>query len=250
MQCHQHRVTKQLRTSKNDTVRELHLYLAPDLQLPSSPIAAALPEITRRLTENLSELHVLAQADCPIPGITRFKRHTKARWDSAAKRFVPLEVPLWDWEAVILVVLGVDDLIDKIMGGGDLLLDWARDVRSATGLSKKDTLMVMIKGLNGYHAKTKTLKNREFATAARAALDGRLVQVQDSIGRLEKEVIEQAMLRLQLEEGCFLVHGTSHAKMTFRLADAAVEKTEDVEDWMYNLTADIAIKPVRLLIEK
>ena len=197
----------QLRTSKNDTVREIALYASPDLLLPTSPIAAALPEIQHRLTTNLSSLSPLDSAACSLPGVIRFKRHLQARWDQPTKRFVPLTTPRWEWDPTTLVVLTADELVDKISGMSEMLIEWSRDVRSVLDLGSKEMMMILVKGLKGYYAKTKTLKNREFTAAARAGLGNPSGATGKSSGRVEQDVVEREMARLQVEEGCYLIHG-------------------------------------------
>ncbi|WWD22481.1 hypothetical protein CI109_106974 [Kwoniella shandongensis] len=218
-----------LRTSKNDVVREIHLYLSADLESPSAPIAAALPEIRTRIADNHSEIRFLPESESPIPGVIRFKRHLKAKWDPAKKQFIPLDEPRWVWESTILVIINAEELVDKIAAGEEELSTWASDVRLTLGLSSKEQMMVMIKGLQKYYSKTKSLANKEFAAAARAGLDGLATASKQTLpSRPPKERIEMEMVKLQVAERCFLVH-------------------EDMEDWVYNIAADVALRPYKLI---
>ncbi|OCF45159.1 hypothetical protein I317_00961 [Kwoniella heveanensis CBS 569] len=235
-----------LRTSKNDTVREIHLYLSADLAHPTSPIAGALPEIKTRITDNHSELHFLPEDQSPINGVIRFKRHLKARWDSTKKQFIPLDQEKWIWEPSILMIINAEEIVDRIANASDSTSDdesslstFIADVRLTLGLKVTDQMMVMIKGLNKYYSKTKSLANKEFTAAARAGLTGARsgngrtgpgATVMSS--RPDKETIEMELVKLQVEERCFLVH---------------VEKTEDIEDWVYNIAADVALRPYKLI---
>ncbi|WWC85903.1 uncharacterized protein L201_000773 [Kwoniella dendrophila CBS 6074] len=235
-----------LRISKNDTVREIHLYLSHDLSLPNSPISGSLPEIKTRITDNFSELHFLSEDQSPINGVIKFKRHLKARWDSDKKQFIPLDNPIWIWESTILMVINAEEIIDKISHsqsnqGEDNINElslWISDIKLTLGLnSATDQLIIMIKGLNKYYSKSKSLANKEFTAAARAGLNGSSTSSNQpgnkSIGvRPDKETIEMALVQLQVKERCFLVH---------------VEKTEDIEDWVYNIAADVAIRPYKLI---
>lgn len=191
-------------------MREIHLYLSHDLSLPSSPIAGALPEIRARLTDNLSELLFLDELDSPVPGTIKFRRHLKAKWDGRAKRFVPLDQPTWVWEGTVLIVVPAAEVVDKIAHGDGILGTWLADNRLTLGLSEGDQVIVIVKGLQKYYAKTKTLANREFTAAARAGIDG--LQGGGSAAaalssRPAKEVIERELVKLQVEQGRFLVHG-------------------------------------------
>ncbi|WVF66117.1 hypothetical protein IAT40_000856 [Kwoniella sp. CBS 6097] len=242
-----------LRTSKNDTVREIHLYLSADLSHPTSPIAGALPEIKTRITDNHSELHFLPETESPINGMIRFKRHLKARWDPTKKQFIPLDQPKWVWEPSILMIINAEEIVDRIATAStststsnpseESLSTFIADVRLTLGLKSTDQMMVMIKGLNKYYSKSKSLANKEFTAAARAGLagSGSAGTGGNSNGRAggammtsrpDKETIEMELVKLQVKERCFLVH---------------VEKTEDIEDWVYNIAADVALRPYKLI---
>ena len=195
-----------LRTSKNDTLREIHLYLSADLGKPSCAIAGALPEITHRITDNLSELHYLPESESPLPGIIRFKRHVKSRYDHVRKAWIPLDDPRWEWEGTILVIITADECVDMITSNG--LRDWAGDVRLAMGMKGNDQLVIMIKGLVKYYSKLKSAQNKEFTAAARAGVAGKDVGAMGMAGgKLGREAIDMELLRLEMENGAFLVHG-------------------------------------------
>ncbi|KIY35389.1 crossover junction endonuclease EME1 [Cryptococcus gattii E566] len=239
------RDTAKLRASKQDTLREIHLYLSADMSLPSSPIAGALPEIRNRIQDCQSALHFLPESDSPIPGVIRFKRYLQARWDPESKRFVPLDDPRWVWEKTVLVIITAEELVDKIAEGGeekDLLAQWVSDVRLLLGLTMSDQMVLMIKGLQRYYSKSRALANKDYMNAARAGLEGgsvgsgggssTAITTARINGRPTRDRIEAEMVRLQVAEYCFLVH---------------VEKTQDVEDWVYNIAADIALRPYKLI---
>ncbi|KAE8543199.1 hypothetical protein D1P53_000687 [Cryptococcus gattii VGV] len=240
------RDTAKLRTSKQDTLREIHLYLSADMSLPSSPITGALPEIRNRIQDCQSTLHFLPESDSPIPGVIRFKRYLQARWDPESKRFVPLDDPRWVWEKTVLVIITAEELVDKIAEGGegegekDVLAQWVSDVRLLLGLAMSDQMVLMIKGLQKYYSKSRALANKDYMNAARAGLEGGSGSGPGSTatktarinGRPTRDRIEAEMVRLQVAEHCFLVH---------------VEKTQDMEDWVYNIAADIALRPYKLI---
>ncbi|KIR63608.1 crossover junction endonuclease EME1 [Cryptococcus bacillisporus CA1873] len=237
------RDTAKLRTSKQDALREIHLYLSADMSLPSSPIAGALPEIRNRIQDCQSALHFLPESDSPIPGVIRFKRYLQARWDPESKRFVPLDDPRWVWEKTVLVIITAEELVDKIAEGGgekDVLAQWVSDVRLLLGLTMSDQVVLVIKGLQKYYSKSRALANKDYINAARAGLEGGSGSGPGSTatktarinGRPTRDRIEAEMVRLQVAEHCFLVH---------------VEKTQDVEDWVYNIAGDIALRPYKLI---
>ncbi|KAK6905307.1 hypothetical protein I203_106130 [Kwoniella mangroviensis CBS 8507] len=236
-----------LRVSKNDTVREIYLYLSSDLSKPTSPIAGALPEITKRITDNYSEIKFLDEEESTINGLIKFKRHLKARWDTEKKQFIPLDQPVWIWEGIYVLVINAEEIVDKIASAFespdeeerlDELKLWVSDIKLTLSLTINDQLIIMIKGLQKYYSKMKSLANKEFTAAARAGLNGTTSANRNQGGRNsgrigpDKEIIEMALVRLQVKQRCFLVH---------------VEKTEDIEDWLYNIAADVAIRPYKLI---
>jgi crossover junction endonuclease EME1 len=90
------------------------------------------------------------------------------------------------------------------------LREWASDVRLAMGMKGNDQLMIMIKGLGKYYSKLKTAQNKEYTAAARAGVAGKDVGgLSGATGRkLDREQIDMELLRLEMENGAFLVHGT------------------------------------------
>lgn len=154
----------------------------------------------------------------------------------------------------MLVLITAEELVDKIadadVGGRedadadadvDVLAQWASDVRLLLGLAMSDQVVLMIKGLQKYYSKSRSLANKDYINAARAGLDGgsatATATTAASNGRYApprptRDQIEAGMVRLQVAEHFFLVH---------------VEKTEDVEDWVYNIAADIALRPYKLV---
>ena len=170
-------------------MREVHVYLSDDLDCVSSPIAAALPEIRARLLDNHSELVTFSSA---TPGLIRFKRHVQARYDEASKRWVALEQDVWEWETTVVIVSTAEEIVDHALT--DRLSDWIGDLRLQLGNGQ---MILLIKDLGKYHAKSKTLANREFAAAVR----GSSVQSTARLSRLE---VDEA-----LAHRCFLVYGMS-----------------------------------------
>lgn len=213
-----------MRTSKNDTVREIHVYISDDLDRVTSPIAAALPELRSRLADHSSKLVVHEST----PQIVRFKRHVQARYDAGAKKWIPVD-PIWEWEITTVLVTCAEEIVDHV--STDRLDAWIADTQLLLG----GEVILLIKDLYKYYTKTKTLANREFTAAVR----GTTVK---SSSRLSRDTIEQALLAAQISHGCFFVHGTSC--MTWL---TAVEKTEEITDWLFNLASDVAIRPYKLL---
>lgn len=140
----------------------------------------------------------------------------------------------------MLVIITAEELVDKIAEGGekDLLAQWVSDVRLLLGLAMSDQMVLMIKGLQKYYSKSRALANKDYMNAARAGLEGgsgsgsTATKTARINGRPTRDRIEAEMVRLQVAEHCFLVH---------------VEKTQDMEDWVTNIAADIALRPYKLI---
>ena len=82
-------------------------------------------------------------------------------------------------------------------------------------LSVDTQVMLLVKGLNKYFSKTKTLDNRDFTAAARAGLsDAGLSRSTATTDRLEKDAIDRALVELQLQQTVFIVRGQSSNLLT------------------------------------
>ena len=136
----------------------------------------------------------------------------KSRYDHVRKAWIPLGDPKWEWDGTVVIIITADDLVDMITdprGEGGGLREWASDVRLAMGMKASDQLVIMIKGLGKYYSKLKSAQNKEFTAAARAGVAGKEVGVLSAgMAKLGREEIDMELLRLEMENGAFLVHGT------------------------------------------
>jgi crossover junction endonuclease EME1 len=174
------------------------MYVSSDLEAAGSPIAAALPELRARFKENKSDVRSFDG----VPGVIRFKRHVRARYDGAAKRWVSIAEPRWEWESTVLVVATAEEIVDQIHN--DTLVRWAEDLRMVTG---KGQMMLMIRGLKAYNSRTKAINTREFTAAARGE------RVAASSARPSKERIEEELVKLQVAQRVFYINGACPARL-------------------------------------
>lgn len=181
-----------LRTSKAETLNEIHMYIASDLEA-DSPISAALPELRERFKENRSEIHTFEG----VPSVIRFKRHVRARYDGTAKRWVSIPQPRWEWESTVVVVATAEEVVDQIHS--DSLVSWAKDLSLVTGA--KQTIL-LVRGLKAYNTRTKSANTREFTAAAR---EGRGMAPGNV--RPSREQIDEQLVKLQVAQRVFFVHG-------------------------------------------
>jgi len=184
--------------------------MAHDLSLPSSPLAGALPEIKRRVEDSKSSIHFLSEEDTIVNGSIQFRRHVRADWNPVLKRYVPLEKERLEWETTTVLFVAADDIVDRVAQGGDALIEWIADVRLTLHVPLSQQLLLLIRGMNKYHAKTQSIVNRNFRETARAGLAGENVPALSAAtvtGRVDRAQVEAELLRAQVVQRVFVVHG-------------------------------------------
>ncbi|CAK9779691.1 hypothetical protein CC85DRAFT_296353 [Cutaneotrichosporon oleaginosum] len=223
-----------LRTSKVEALREIELHLAYDLSLPSSPIAGALPEVKFRFEDNRSSLHYMTEEETVAPGTIRFLRRVKAVWDATTKRFTPLDAERLEWEPTLVMVTSVDGIVDRLAESEDMFMEWLSDIRLAVANRPNEQVFLLVKGLAKYHSKTASIVNRTHRENVSAALhDTNARPARPAVGRrVTKDMVDKSLLRAQVEQHVFVV---------------LVEETEEIEDWLFNLAADVAFRPYKKL---
>lgn len=185
--------------------------MAHDLMLPTSPIAGAMPEIRKRVEDSLSKLVAVPESETIVGGTIRFLRHVSAEWNASEKRFVPLDIPKTEWETTTILVAGADEVVDRILRGNNELVEWIADIRLTLFLAPDEQLLLLVRGLEKYHSKTRSIANKAFRDSARAGLaTGRTGSAETSTGsrtRVEKEEVETELLKAQLSQYLLVVQG-------------------------------------------
>lgn len=191
-----------------------------DLSLPSSPIAGAMSEIRKRVEDSLSKLVPVPESETIVGGTIRFLRHISAEWDASAKRFVPLDNPRTEWETTTILVASADEVVDRILRGNGELVEWVADVRLTLFLAPDEQLLLLVRGLEKYHSKTRSIANKAFRDSARAGLaTGRASSAEVNQGfrtRVEKEEVEAELLKAQLSQYLLVVQG-AHYRVLFQI---------------------------------
>lgn len=186
--------------------------MSHDLSLASSPIASALPELRARIEESGSSIRFLTEAESIIDGSIRFRRRVRAEWDSTLKRYQPLKEERLEWELTTVIVTSAEALVDYVAQGGNALVDWLSDVRLTLNFPLKEQLVLLVRGMSKYHSQTKSVASRTFREAARAGLVGEEATAmpnQPIAGRLDKDQIEAELIRAQVVQRIFVIHGGS-----------------------------------------
>lgn len=228
--------------SKIDALREIELHMAYDLSLPSSPIAGAMPEVKLRLDDSLSTLHFLTQDETVAEGTIRFLRRVKAVWNPEEKHFTPLAEERIEWEPTLVVVTSVDGIVDRIAESDDMFMQWLSDIRLAVATTPKEQVFLLVRGLAKYHSKSVSLVNQNYRDKVSARLhEGAMSTEGDRTSRrVTKEMVEAELLRAQVEKHVHVVLGES----TYARKLISVDETEEIEDWLFNLAGDVAVRPV------
>lgn len=169
------------------------------------------------------------------------------------KRWDPLPESKWEEESTLVAVVDAPLVVAKVQEGSGVLRQWVSSMKRALGMRGKQQLFLVIRGLTKYYRKNSALANSEFRAMARAQLEGTVTGRSDGgaqAGRVSKEEVEKQLVRLQVAEGCYLIEGELAITMCYyNVAHVTVETTEDMENWVWNLTADIAIRPVSHLLK-
>lgn len=184
--------------------------MSHDLSLPTSPIAGALPEIRRRVEDSLSKLVTVSESETIVGSTIRFLRHVSAEWDATMKRYVPLDVARTEWETTTILVASADEIVDRIIRGGGELIEWIADVRLTLFLAPDEQLLLLVRGLEKYHAKTRSLANKAFRDSARAGLATGQAGSSETPGlcsRIDKAEVEAELLKAQLSQYLLIVQG-------------------------------------------
>lgn len=182
--------------------------MAHDLTMASSPIAGAMPEIRRRVEDSLSKIVTIPESETVVGGTIRFLRHVTADWDASAKRFVPLDTMRKEWETTTILVASADEIVDRVIRGNGELEEWIADVRLTLFLAPEEQLLLLVRGLEKYHSKTRSEANKAFRDSARAGLaNGRTRSTAAHKTRVEKDEVESELLKAQLSQSLLVVQG-------------------------------------------
>lgn len=208
---------RQLRSNRNDTIRELTMHIASDLYNdPSSPLYHALPTLRAKFETNLSQVHVMNDDsdDRVVPGLIKFKRFVQARYNLQKKVFEPLPrgEEHWQDETTIILVKYAKDLIDLISRGQ--LCEWLSDIKDVLKWRGKGrSIVLVIHGMKQYYAKTKSIEAKAFRESALDVMNGRTSETGAAVGetstngRVTQDQVEKELARLHMLERCFQIHG-------------------------------------------
>ena len=220
-----------LKLDKKDSTPEMIV------DLPASLDGQSVDIQIRECLKNIQVDATLYQST--IPNVVKWRRKMKARWNPDLNRFEPLDHMQIENEKHVMCLMSAKDFVALAVGQND---DQSVETHVTRLKSANDDCVpiYMIEGLQTWIRKNKTAENRAYQAKiisqheAEDAPHGK----QQSTSRKQKpateivdeDVIEDALLQLQIMNGC-LVHHTN----------TSVETAE----WVANFTQHISTIPYR-----
>ena len=209
-----------VRIDRKETVKQMIV------RLPAS-MPEALRLQTQALLEDIGAKHEAWLS--PVPGVVRWKRKVEARWDEEARQFVPVMPERVEDEAQILVIVTAEEFVRIIAQDGVGV--HARDLMEM--FPETEVLLYLIERLEPWRRSMRNKRNRKFAVQVHERLaagsgscssasalqektsERRQKRKEEGDKRTELEniidddVLEDALLELQLTHPCIKVHHTN-----------------------------------------
>lgn len=173
-----------------------------------------------------------------VPNVIKWRRKMKARWNAEAGRWEPIERMEILEEKHILCIMSAKEFIALAMAREDDQ-DVETHVARLKSAYESCTPIYLIEGLHASMKRNKTAENRAYQAKVNSIgqSDGNATPSQTAARNkrppaelIDEDLIEDALLRLQVMSGC-LVHHTA----------ASVETAE----WIANFTQHISTIPYR-----
>lgn len=167
----------------------------------SSSLDAQFRDQISLLLESLDIHHTVCDQDSL--GVIKWRRKINSRFDEESGQWVPAPHRI-DSQQHTLKVLSAESLVDLAMQG--LMDQQVLDIKAAY---PRNHIIYILEGVTSWTRKNRNIRNRQFAADVRQR-DG-ASSTSNSRGRQEyvpEDVIEDAMLRLQIEHD-ILIHHTA-----------------------------------------
>ena len=204
------------------------------VHLPASMNGQSVDIQIREFLKNLGVDATLYQS--PIPNVIRWRRKMKAKWNPELDHWEPLECMQIENEKHVMCIMSAKEFVALAMVQHE-----EQDVETHVARLKNaydDCIPIyLIEGLQLWMRKNRTAENRAYqakvlsqAQADEAPTGGQPRRKNAQVEIVDEDMIEDALLRLQIMNGC-LVHHT----MT------SVETAE----WVANFTQHISTIPYR-----
>lgn len=208
------------------------------VDLPASIDGQRVDTQIREFLKNLGVDTTLYQS--PIPNVIKWRRKTKALWNAEADYWEPLQCMEIHEEKHILCIMSAKEFITLAMMQEDHQ-DIETHVTSLKSAHDACTPIYLIESLHASMKKNKTAENRAYQAKVNslgqaddipASSQTTSKKKRSAIEVMDEDLIEDALLRLQVVSGC-LVHHTA----------TSVETAE----WVANFTQHISTIPYRYI---
>ena len=204
------------------------------VDLPASIVGQTVDTQIRQFLKNLDVDATLYQS--PIPNVIRWRRKMKARWNPELDHWEPLENMQIEDEKHLMCILSAKEFVDLAMARHE-----EQDVETHVAKLKsayEDCIPIyLIEGLQTWIRKNRTAENRAYqakvlsqAQADEAPTGNQSKRKKAPVEIVDEDMIEDALLRLQVMNGCLVHH-----------AMTSVETAE----WVANFTQHISTIPYR-----
>lgn len=204
------------------------------VDLPASIVGQSVDTQIRQFLKNLDVDATLYQS--PIPNVIRWRRKMKARWNPELDHWEPLEHMQIENEKHLMCILSAKEFVDLAMARHE-----EQDVETHVAKLKsayEDCIPIyLIEGLQTWIRKNRTAENRAYqakvlsqAQADEAPTGNQSKRKKAPVETVDEDMIEDALLRLQVMNGCLVHH-----------AMTSVETAE----WVANFTQHISTIPYR-----
>lgn len=224
-----HAEVNKLVVSKSQTVKDFTLHVSESMRGEAQK--ALVTAITERLGEhgcNVTFAPSPLAAASPDIHIMRWERTIRAKYNDGDRQWEP--VPEYKrFEATHLLYIHAAALLSSVTSATsthnvDLISRTITSYRRALKISDSHQVFVMIDDLEAYYRR----RGKGSRAANAQARDNLAGKTTGGTGLVEKSSVERALASMQVAQRCFIVH---------------VEGTQDAAEWLYNMTADLGIKP-------
>ena len=209
------------------------------VHLPASINGQSVDHQIREFLKNLGVDATLYQS--PIPNVIRWRRKVKARWNAELDYWEPLEYMQIENERHVLCIVSAKEFV-ALATVQDEEQDVETHVAKLKSAYENCIPIYLIEGLQPWMRKNRTAENRAYqakvlsqAQADETSAGNRSKRRKAPVEIIDEDMIEDALLRLQVMNGC-LVHHT----MT----------TIETAEWVANFTQHISTIPYRYLFSQ
>ena len=220
------------------------------VDLPASMDGSSVDTQAREFLKNLGVDATLYQSR--IPNVIRWRRKMKAKWNAELDYWEPIKHMVIEEEKHVMCLMSAKELVNLAMAqrGDEDVETHATKLKSAhIGCIP----LYLIEGLQVWMRKNKTAKNRAYqATVLGQSHDTGQVSARQTKRKrplpehVDEDMIEDALLRLQVANGC-LVH---HTHTPFESAEWIANFTQHISTIPYRWSVTCSSFHLRLIIHK